>query len=151
MTAYFVPASDKTLLPPEQQNYSDLAALATDVEADVIQQFTVRVTDTWYTIPSLVAAGGVQVGAAAFGLYVMLLGYTVDAATADADLKDALKRTVADVVSWRIERRMRGQALASSGVQGVSRAYIEASAGLWPRGWDRRLRRFNLRVPVWGI
>lgn len=143
----------KDLLPPEQRAYADLANLATECEKDVIEQFTERARDSIYTAPSLVGEGGEQVGATDMQRYVRLRGYKADSAHADvdADLKDALKRTIADVLSWRIERRLRGQALSGTSVQGVSRAYIEAAAGLWPRGWDRRLRTFDLRIPAWGI
>lgn len=152
MATYFDSAADKNLLPPEQRGYADLANLAAEVEKDCIEQYTVRADSGWYTAPSLVGQGGEPVGASTLQLYVMLKGYKVDSAHADvdADLKDALKRTVADVITWRIERRLRGQALSGTSVQGVSRAYIEAASGLWPRGWDRRLRRFDLRTPAWG-
>src|SRR6266550_3122883 len=97
MTTYFAAASDKTLLPLEQQSYQDLASLSAEVELDVIQQYTIRADDVWYRIPSLNWQQGVSVGAAALGRWVMLLGYKVDAADAavDADLKDALRRTIA--------------------------------------------------------
>lgn len=152
MATYFTAASDNTLLPPEQQSYSDLAALAADVELDVIQQYTERARSYWYTARLPTIEGTPELVNSALGLYVYLRGYKVNAADAavDADLKDALRRAIAEVISWRISGRIRGAALAGQSVQGVSRAYIEAAASLWPKGWDRRLRRFDLREVCWG-
>lgn len=156
MATYFdaTAPADKALLPPEQQSYTDLAALAVDVEQDVINEYTARAHYWFYTARLMASLEGTPEPVnTALSLYVYLRGYKVNSAdvAVDVDLKNALKRTIAEMISWRISRRIRGETLASQSVQGVSRAYLAATAALWPKGWDRRLRHFDLREPCWGM
>ena len=158
MTTYFDPVADVNRLRPENRNYSDLANLAADVEKDVIESYTFQRLQGFYTVQWLSPLGwdyagyGEPVGNPVNRLYVGLRGYKTDASDAavDSDLKDALKRAIATVIDWRIGQRLRQQAIASSSVQGVSRAYLEEARDPFPRGWDRMLRRFDIRTPVWG-
>lgn len=156
MSTYFDAAADTARLRPENRAYADLANLAADVEKDVIEAFTVHSEDLSYTAQAqawLSTPVGEQVTASTNQLYVALRGYKADAADAavDADLKDALKRTVAEVIDWRIALRTREQAIASTGAAGVSRAYLAESRDLFPRSWRRHLYRFDLRRPAWGM
>jgi hypothetical protein len=160
VTTYFdsTVQADKNLLRPENRSYSDLANLAAEAEQDCIEAYTFQKAQGFYTVQWISPLGwdyagyGTPVGATVNRLYVGLRGYTVDASdpTVDPDLKNALKRAIAHVIDWRIGQRLREQAISTTGVQGVSRAYLEEARDVFPRGWDRSLRRFDIRTPVWG-
>lgn len=153
-TTYFDPAAlvDQNLLAPEYRAYADLANLAGVVEQDVIAYYTARAPDTLYTYRKSVPVGEAT-GAAGLARFVCLRGYKASSqdSTTDPDLKDALRRTIAVVLEWRIMQRIRSQAISSTSVQGVSRTYFEQARSLWPTGWNRFLKDFDTREPAWGM
>ena len=157
MATYFdsTAQADKNLLPPEFRAATDLANVAADAEKDVIEQYAARSHYSWYTARVNVNEGGApELVNTNLGIYVFLRGYKADAAHVDVDpdLKDALKRTVADVITWRLRQHNADPLVASqSSVDGKSTTWRDSAVYLFPRGFDRRLRRFDLRELCWGM
>lgn len=147
--------ADQNLLPPEFRGAADLANVAVEAEKDVIEQYTDRAHAWWYTARVMINEGGTPESVNAnLSMYVFLRGYKADAAHAavDPDLKDALKRTIAAVIAWRLRQRNADPLVASqSSADGKSTTWRDSAVFLFPRGFDRRLRRFDLREPVWGM
>lgn len=165
MAPYFDPndVSHLALLPAELREAQDLADVAADAEADVVNHYTRRAPDLRYTAQQPIALDGqpvvllltdrtaTQVGV---GLYVFLEGYQEDAdhASVDPDLKTDLRRAIAEVIKWRLRRWSQDLAVQSEGNRdGMSRTYRDAVDDPFPRGWDRWLRKHDSREPAWAI
>jgi hypothetical protein len=156
MANYFdyTQAGDKNLLLPAQRTNADLVNVAAEAEKDVIEQYTERAHYSWYTARlSLNAELAPEPVNTNLGLYVFLRGYKQNAAdpAVDPDLKDALKREIADVISWRFRQRdVNTLTTSESDGAGKSVSLRPDSNATFPRGFGRRLRRFDIREPVWG-
>jgi hypothetical protein len=88
-------------------------------------------------------------------LKVRLAGFDqTDPAQSEAGLKEALRRTIADVLSY-VLRNMDAQNNVSSQSQGNrSIAYTTAGTVTWrefPSGWNRLLRNYDARIQGYGI
>lgn len=153
-TTYFdvTAPADQNLLAPEYRAYADLANVASTVELEIIAFYTARAPDALYTYRQSVPIGE-AVGAINLARFVFLRGYKASSqdSLTDPQLKDALRRTVALVIEWRIAQRIRNAVMSSSSMQGVSRTYIEQARSLWPAGWTRWLKDFDTREPAWGM
>ena len=86
-------------------------------------------------------------------ILVRLAGYDQTApADSDAGLKEALRRTIADIVSTL----MRGYS-NEPGIQSVRQGQRSVTYGMvptwdkWPSGWDRRLKNYDARIKPYGI
>jgi hypothetical protein len=144
-------ATDKNLLPPEFRSAADLANVAADVEKDVIGHYTEHGRDTLFRASRDFSQPGEQVNEN-LSLWVRLRGYKADAAHADVDpdLRDALKRTIADVITWRLRQHNADPLMASESSDQRSKTWRDSAVYTFPRSWDRRLRNFDLTEPVWG-
>lgn len=154
MATYFdsTQAADKNLLRPGNRTNTDLANVAADVEKDVIEHFTARAHYTLYTARASLPVAGELVNES-LGLYVFLRGYKADAADAavDSDLKDALKREIAGVIDWRLmQRDVNTLTTSESDGSGKSISLRGDANAIFPPGFGRRLRNFDLREPTWG-
>lgn len=156
MASYFNVADDADLVSPDVRSSQDLQTVAEQAEKDVIRFYTRKEpgdASGWRTtFPE-----GTEVNAA-LGLHVYLLGYETDADDEDTDddLKDALKRTIADVTSWRLQQNKLGfNVLAKSdGLGGQNRRGREFRADAldkFPPGWNWRLRSFSTLETLWSI
>lgn len=78
---------------------------------------------------------------------VMLKGYP------DAeDLKQAMRRTIADVASWVLRDYDNEQGVVSMQQGNRSITYARASSwNEWPREWAHRLARFDKRTVIYSI
>lgn len=162
MATYFIVANDKTLLPPDIRTDPELANVAPLAEADVIGMFTEAPPYLNYTARAGQLADGivsqevqgVDISASVTGpqLRVYLRGYAVDAAQADTNLAAAMKRTIAEVIRWRMNQWKREQGLSSSSDSvGKNRAYLENFQDAFPPEWDRWLRPFRSDEVCWGL
>lgn len=155
MATYFdsTVQGDKNLLPPAARTNADLANVAARAEKDVINQYTDRAHYIVYTARAGTSEGSPELINSALGIYVYLRGYKVDAndAAVNAGLKDALKNEIADVISWRIARRdVNTLTTSESDGSGKSQSMHPNAVGLFPPGFGRWLRPYDLREPVWG-
>ena len=156
MATYFdaTDSAHKLLLPPAVRTAADLANVATDAEKDVIGQYTDRAHYTLYTARVAAGEGTPELVNASLGLYVYLRGYKQDAADAavDADLKDALRREIASVITWRFRQNDVNTLLSSEADgHGKSQSLRPGAENVFPPGFGRRLQPFDIREPVWGI
>lgn len=138
--SYFDPSGDTNLLPKAYRDHEDLPTLAPLVEDDVIRAYT----------------GGVPtIGSIPYGgkrlddyRYVYLRGFEEDASLADAAFAKAMKRTIIEVLTWRLRIRDRDPSLKSESAQESSRTFRDGSDTLFPRAWRRWLEPYDVR-PVY--
>jgi hypothetical protein len=153
MATYFdaTVQADKDLLPFAARSNADLVKIAARVEKEVIAEYTDRAHYLLYTARGESLEGTPELINADLSLYVYLRGYKVDAAAADASLKDALKNEIADVIAWRIKRNdVNTLTTSEADGHGKSQSIHPNAVGLFPPGFGRWLRAFDLREPVWG-
>lgn len=171
MTSYFDTTNDKTLLPPAYRNHAELANVAVLAESDVIGYFTEDPPYWLYTTQLglqgfLDASSGTgedvtnlsaPASAIVPQLRVYLRGYKVDASHANVDpnLKLALKRTIAEVIAWRlnqwtvIEAGMQSVSGQEGGVP-KSKSFRPGAEEAFPPDWTRRLYPYDSRKLPWG-
>jgi hypothetical protein len=146
MASYFDAKNqdDLNLLPTRFRDAEDIAAVAAQVERDILSEFTIR------------TAGDIRIGDTVFnnnlGLAIYLYGYKEDAddADTDADLKQALKDTVAEVILWRLRRRVHDVAVMAEGDGNKSVTYNDhARDQLFPPNWSFRLHPYDARPPTY--
>lgn len=155
MATYFdsTVQGDKDLLPFAMRSNADLAKIAARVEKEVIAEYTDRAHYTLYTARQGMTEGSPELINSDLSIYVYLRGYKVDAADAavDAGLKDALKNEIADTVAWRIKKNdVNTLTTAEADGHGKSQSIHPNAVGLFPPGFGRWLRPYDLREPVWG-
>jgi hypothetical protein len=138
MAKYFVLPADRSLiLPAALQAHASLPAISGETEYDIIEKFTGNLRTTLYVgSPSLLLNGDA----------VFLAGYREDAADADPKFARALKYTVADVTSWRLQALNRDRAVATG--MSMDRTQLikyraDANAP-YPANWQHRLRKYIL-------
>lgn len=121
--SYFDPASDTDLIATDLQGHPRLETVASGVESDILLRYRYD--------------GAVQ-----------LEGYDSDPAAADAMVRDALKRTIADVASHRL--RHEGDTPGLSTVDGSRSRFMDTNFDpKWPKKWDSRLSKFDQRAAPW--
>jgi len=153
MATYFTStdAGDLKLLPESMRGATaELVNISAVAERDVIRTFTRR--ESQFSIlgfPTLAEVVNQNIG-----LVVFLAGYKEDAdhADTDADLKQALKETIADVTSWRFKRTNRDAGIASESTDvGKTVTWRKKTASNFPPNFSWRLSNFDLREPAWGF
>lgn len=153
MTTYFTHTNepDLALLPERYRGYSDLENIAAQVEADVISRFTDFNQATGYTRRSYNPAS-TEINADT-GLAVFLSEYEADASAADVNFADAMRRTIADCIAWRIRWVNSNPLLAgeSTSESGKSRTYRQQAFSMFPPSWDWRLKSYDTRERGWGL
>lgn len=84
---------------------------------------------------------------------VKLKGYDQDdPSESEADLKEALRRTIADVVSTLLLDYDNDRGVLSERQGNRSVTYGRASTWRdWPTGWQSKLTRFDRRTPAYSI
>jgi uncharacterized protein (DUF2267 family) len=87
-------------------------------------------------------------------LKVRLVGYDSDTPTdSEDDLKEALRRTIARVVSWVLRDYKNPQGVRSiqQGQRSVTYAGSVPSWTEWPDDWDRMLHNYDARIPNYAV
>lgn len=148
MATYFDPTDpeDLKLLPVALRDQEDLAEVAARVEAEVIAEYEVSTYDgssgAGVDTSDRLDPAAVMV---ADYRYVCLRGYAVDSTDADAGLKEALRKEIAELLRRRLwqSRREDGVRFAiDSDRQRQYRANAEdripESFGFWLRNYDIR-------------
>jgi len=155
MATYFdsADANDTALVHPSVRTHAELANVASQVEYEVIQVYTFKVNRaaSMYSLQ----ASGIQSSATEKPYFypsedyvVYLNGFKPDAGDANVSalLKDALRRTIADVVSHRLFNIDSAGGNVIEEQRGRRRIkYAEGKDAEWPENWDRRLTTFDLR------
>lgn len=140
MATYFSPSADYALLDPSLRQDSSLESVSGQVEHEVIARYREFVGNDWQTLPENVVVDADRYA-------VMLRGYQPDSDDAEAKVKDALRRTIARVVSHRLSSMRTGaEAGVTAWSEGArSRSYGHAIDPDWPRNWQSLLVPFLLR------
>jgi len=156
------------LLPVGMRRSTELEDLAPEVEQDVLNHYTRRQHDMRYTVLQPVSAPPVGVAARPTfvftprgyatdignGALVYLAGYTADSSDAlcDPNLRNALRREVADVLKWRLAQLSHDVGVASvSGQGGVTKSYREHADDPFPPHFGRWLKAYDTRPPNWAF
>lgn len=146
MAAYFDP-TDPThyaLLPPQYQAGEALLRLAPVIEAEIIASYTVRarIRPPYYASDTVLVLDDA-------GYYVALQYYTPDADDCtSAEFVTAMRRTVARVLTWRLDQEKLSPFDASvSGQSGLgsSRSFRLDARDTLPPHWQVFLRRYDMR------
>lgn len=167
MAPYFdsANAAHQALLPTPQQGASALSDVAELAEADVINHFTRRAPAVVYGVAvasthpaapfeSVVVTGTGEATLVGTDRYVYLRGYRQDASDAevDPDLKVALRRTIAEVIAWRLRQWGQNPLVQNEAAQpGASRTYRPELLHPFPPGFDRWLLPFDTRLTSWAL
>jgi hypothetical protein len=156
MATYFdsTVQADKDLLPFAARSNADLAKIAARVEKEVIGEYTQRAHYLLYTAREGSGEGAPELINSSLGIYVYLRGYKVNAADAatDAGLKDALKNEIADVIAWRIQRGdVNTLTTSEADGSGMSKSIHPNAVNLFPPGFGRWLRPYDIREPLWAV
>lgn len=147
MATYFDPSSssDIFLIHSSVRAHSELVQMAAQVEEEIINHYRERNRDGYAEYPYYGSSTGTAF-ITTDGKYVIWLdGYKEDASLADARLKDALRRTIADVISHRL-KHYDDEPGIKSWTQGRRSVTYSGSGidGQWPKAWNKRLTEFNL-------
>jgi hypothetical protein len=150
------------LLPTNLRVAEDLAWLAAESEADVINHFTREITRAAYvgypapvTLPISFRTTSVYTDLGN-GRAVYLKNYTVDPSQCtDPLFMMALRRTVAAVYRWRVEQMKRDVQVKQSsngggGAIGSGQRTFTTYDAL-PPAWDRYLKPYDTRETKWGL
>lgn len=155
MTSYFDATStaDQQLLLKAFRAHDDLASIAVQAEADVIQHFTRRLPPAIGFQSQFYLGIGYHKGN---GIWVSLEGFNPDAslvAADHADLKSTLKATIADVINWRLAKTGISPVLKGSGTAvGQYKNHRDDVNEPFPPGdWDWRMKPYNLKLPLYTI
>jgi hypothetical protein len=134
--AWFDVNSDQNLLHESVRGMDDLINIAARVEELVIEHYR---------------TGNDPIG-------VSLTGWDNDPAQADAGLRNVMKRTIADVISYvgRNYNNLPGVVSQRQGNRSISYVGMAGSGTLptyqdFPSGWQWRLRRYSLKEEMYAI
>lgn len=148
---YFDPAilSDVNLLHSSVREHSELSNVAAQVEYDVIDHYTEeypRLKNTSYKSTTYDPDAPIRT-------VVKLHGYDKDPEKAESNLKEALRRTIATVISATLKQYDNERNLQSERLGNRSYSYAGKipTKDDWPNGWDRRLSKFDNRDVVYGL
>lgn len=160
MTSYFVATStsDILLVMRSFRSHGDLETVAAEAESDVIGHYTRRWPHAypytpfplgWDFFGSGWAGRGFDLGD---GAWVMLHNYVPDASSCtDASLVLALKRTIADVVTWRLAKYGTNYLLhKNQSAPGQRTDFRDDVREPFPPGeWEFRLKPWDLRDAIY--
>ena len=147
-------ATHLVMLPEGIRADSDLANVAAEAEADVIAHFTEGREGNSDPVKYLMSRDRTELtdgSGNGIGLYVYLMGYEADPADAEQNLVAAMRRTIAQVIRWRIQQREKNALRASeSGDAGTFSGFsFRGDAERpFPPGAFRWLGGFDTRRPL---
>jgi len=139
---------DIALLHKSVRDSDELDAIASKVEYEVISFYRQRKRSTYADFFKW------EHGAdPSRGFLVRLIGYDQDSPeNSDEGLKDALRRTIAEVVSATLQNYT-SESVASirQGQRSVTYRGASPDWRTWPDGWNRLLTGYDAREAVYGI
>lgn len=148
---YFDPsnAADKNLLHADVRDHAELANVAGQIEHEVIEHYREeypRFPQTGYRSSTFDPDGPLVTR-------VFLHGYDEDPAEAEANFKEALRRTIAELVSFALRVYDNEIGIQSKRRGGRSESYAGRipTKDEWPGGWDHRLILYDNTEVVYGL
>lgn len=140
---------DLNLINSKVRDHPELASVASQVEWEVIDAYRQRDQGrtNWNAFFELERGGDPS-----RGLKVRLIGYDPDnPEKSDEGLKEALRRTIADIISKTlIDYDRTGAISEQQGNRSIT--YARASSWReWPSGWRYRLTNYDARTATYGI
>jgi len=163
VTAYFDASGPTTpsmlMLPPTMRTNSDIARLAAEAEADVINAFTRPLNAvTYFNYPAPASLPVALQLTSVFtdlgtGAGVFLRYYTTDASLCTVpDFVTAMQRTVAAIIQWRFTQSKRDVQIRSrSGGAGIGSNETYLPYDDLPPAWTRWLKLYDTREDAWGM
>lgn len=139
---------DLNLLHSSVRDDSELDNVVNGVEYEILQYYKQRPS-----IPLSLQTGRENLYTTN-EVQVRLIDYDNDTpANSEQDLKDALKKTIAEVTSWVIRNYNNDAKVQSEslGRWSVSYAGSVPTWNEWPSGWNRWLKNFDDREAVYSI
>lgn len=150
MADFFNPANDVNLLHSSIRTHSELSNVVEKVEYEIIDFYSQRPS-----IPIRVKTGSenLRIGPNSTGIEVQLIGYDPDDPTnSDADLKEALRRSIAKIVEWVLLGYNDTSKVKSESMGRWSAEYITVpSYKEWPNGWNNLLKNFDDREALYSV
>lgn len=144
--------ADLNLLHESIRTHSELDNVVDKVEWEIINAFTERDMQGLGTYQAFFEyENGNNPNS---DLEVRLVGYDATTpADSDANLKQAMRRTIADMASWALRNYTNSNNIESirQGQRSVTYAGYVPVYNDWPPGWDRRLSNFDARFKQYGI
>lgn len=152
MSVFFIPARDGELLHPDVRGSGELQMVADRIEWEIIDYYKQRDMQSLTTYDSFFRFE--------FGrdprqeVKVRLLGYDEENPDeSEPELKEALRRTVADIVSWVLRNYETEQGASSirQGNRSITYAGSVPTWREWPVGWSSKLHNFDAKIAGYGI
>lgn len=145
--------NDLALLHADVREATELDRLAEQVEYEVILFYKQRDMQGIATYQDFFRY---EAGASPLtGIKVRLVGYNEsDPAKSEPDLKEALRRTIAEVLSYQLRNYENANGVASQSQGNRSVTYTSGQPPTWrnfPHGWNLYLRNFDARIQGYGI
>lgn len=138
------------LLRENIRDVSELKDVAAAAEYDVIAawsgtQFVGNTTYGTYTFESTL------IRTSPFPIYCYLRNFTTDPEDSQADpmLVDALRRTIAQVIEWRVSQWKKDPVLRLQYANATSLNYMDDANAMFPANWRRRLHMWDVRPEVY--
>ena len=142
---------------PQDENLLHSSVRANDELQNVIDNVEYEILDYYKQRPSipLTLQTGRENLYTTNEIQVRLIDYDNDnPENSEADVKEALKRTIADVASWGLRNYDNTQGGVQSIQQGKRSITYMGSAPSWrdwPSGWNARLKNFDDREALYSI
>lgn len=140
--------ADRDLLHSSVRDHAELPYVVNSVEWEIIDYYKQRPD-----VP-LFFRSGYENLSTLNEIDVRLIDYKEDDPTgSDADLIEALRRTIADVASWVLRNYDTTQGINSikQGQRSITYMGNAPSWRDWPDGWNHKLRNFDDREAVYSI
>jgi hypothetical protein len=145
-------ANDLNLLHADVRTNDELANVVEKVEWEILDAFSQRDRQGLTTVQAFFEY---EKGRdPSDEILVRLVGYDEDTpADSEAGLKEALRRTIADIASYLMRSYDNDAGIQSvrQGQRSVSYAGMIPTWTEWPSGWDRRLKNYDARIKAYGI
>jgi len=150
MATFFDPddIADFNLLHSDVRNHEQLNTVVDKVEYEVLDYYSQRPS-----IPLTLRTGRENLYTSN-DISVRLIDYDQDTpADSPADLKDALRRTIADVTSWVLRNYDSSQGVGqiTQGKRSITFVGSAPDWRQWPEGWQRYLKNYDDREAVYSI
>jgi hypothetical protein len=139
MSSYFDPQADAMLLPEQYRGAKELVEVSAEAEADIINRFTNTSPGAYATAEPL--------GGNILYRYVHLDGFNDDASLAAAALVSAMKRSIAELVAWKLLQRRKDASISSESGKEGGVTYKPGADDTIPHRILRWLEPFDLRDP----
>lgn len=154
MATFFDTTSDDDLdlLHESVRSHDELDNVVDKVEWEILNFYKQREGEAWTTYSDFFQY---EDGADPLNeILVRLVGYDQDTPEdSEADLKEVLKYTIADVVTWVLRNYDNPQGVSSiqQGKRSIDYRGTVPDVKDWYNGWNNKLKNFDARISNYGI